>query len=56
MKEFWLWVVIVTLLIFCIMALSFGLAHNYKQIRKAEIILQRVEQMEKKSKEKEKEK
>jgi hypothetical protein len=32
------------------MALSFGLAHNYKQIRKAEIILQRVEQMEKKSK------
>lgn len=50
MREFWLWACIVGLLIFCIMALSFGLAHNYKQIRKAEIILQRVEQMEKKSK------
>jgi signal transduction histidine kinase len=48
MKEFWLWVVVVTLLIFCIMVLSFGLAYNHKQIKKADAILQRLEDKEKK--------
>jgi len=48
MKEFWFWVAIVTLLIFCIMMLSFGLAYTNKQINKAEVILQRAEQLEKK--------
>ena len=47
MKEFWLWMTIVTLIIFGLMMLSFGLAYNHKQIKKAEIILQRVEQLEK---------
>lgn len=46
MKEFWLWVVIVTLLLFIAMILSFGLAHNYKQVKKAEAILQRLEEKE----------
>jgi hypothetical protein len=48
MKEFWLWVVIVTLLLFIAMILSFGLAHTYKQIKKAEAILQRLEEKESK--------
>lgn len=51
MKEFWFWVAIVTLLIFCIMALSFGLAYNHKQIKKVEAILQRVEKPKKSTKE-----
>lgn len=49
MKEFWLWVAIVTLLLFCIMALSFGLAYNHKQLKEAQAILHRLEEKEKKN-------
>jgi hypothetical protein len=48
MKEFWLWVIIVTLIIFCLMGLSFAIIHVNKQVTKAEVILQRAEQLEKK--------
>ncbi len=48
MKEFWLWVVIVTLLLFLAMILSFGLVHNHKQIQKVDALLQRLEDKEKK--------
>jgi hypothetical protein len=49
MKEFWLWVVIVTLLLFLAMLLSFGLVHNHKQIQKADALLQRLEEKERKN-------
>jgi hypothetical protein len=48
MREFWLWVVIVTLLLFLAMLLGFGLAYNTKQINKAEALLLRLEEKEKK--------
>ena len=48
MKEFWFWVAIVTLLIFCIMALSFVALHTNKQLKKAEAIVLRLEEKEKK--------
>ena len=48
MREFWFWVAIVTLIIFCLMGLSFAIIHVNKQIIKAEAILQRAEQLEKK--------
>ena len=48
MKEFWFWVAIVTLLIFCIMALSFVVIHTDKQLKKAEALLVRLEEKEKK--------
>jgi hypothetical protein len=54
MREFWFWVAIVTLIIFCLMGLSFAIIHVNKQITKAEIILQRAEQLEKQRKQKEK--
>ena len=50
MKEFYWWVLIVTFLLFLLgfsMALSW---HADKQVRKAEIILQRAEQLEKEKK------
>jgi len=50
MKEFWFWVLIVTCLI---MLLGFSMAlalYADKTVRKAEIILQRAEQVEKKQK------
>ena len=48
MREFWLWVAIVTLLLFCIMLVGFGLAYTHKQIQKAEAIIIRLEEKEKK--------
>jgi predicted membrane protein len=54
MREFWFWVAIVTLIIFCLMGLSFAIIHVNKQITKAEVILQRAEQLEKQRKQKEK--
>lgn len=48
MTEFKLWVVIVTLLIFCVMGLSFVAAYLSKQVSKAEAIVQRLEEKEKK--------
>ena len=50
MKEFWLWIVVVTLMIVCIMGLSFVGMHTQKQVRKAEVILMRLEEKERKSK------
>jgi hypothetical protein len=50
MKEFYWWVVIVT---FILVLLGFSAAlalHADKQVRKAEIILQRAEQLEKEKK------
>jgi hypothetical protein len=48
MKEFYWWVIVVT---FILVLLGFSTAlalHADKQVRKAEIILQRAEQLEKK--------
>jgi len=52
MKEFWLWVLIVT---FLIALLGFSIASalfSYSQVRKAEAILQRAEQLDKKNRQK----
>lgn len=50
MKEFWFWVAIVTLIIFGLMLMSFGLAYQSKQLKEAQIILQRLEEKERKQK------
>ena len=50
MKEFWFWVMIVTLLI-AILAFSLvAMLHIDRQLRETKVILQRVEQLEKKNK------
>ena len=49
MKEFWLWVTIVTLLTFLLFVTSLGLLYTHKQIKRSEAILQRAEQLEKKN-------
>jgi hypothetical protein len=49
MKEFWFWVAIVTLLIFLLFVSLLGILYINKQIKKAEIILLRAEQVEKKN-------
>lgn len=52
MKEFWFWVLIVT---FLIALLGFSIAsalYSTQMVRKAEVILQRAEQLEKKNKSK----
>ena len=50
MKEFWLWVAIVTCLI-VLLGFSIALAlYADQRVRKAEIILQRAEQLERKQK------
>ena len=48
MREFWFWVAIVTLIIFCIILLSFVVIHTDKQLKKAEAMIQRLEEKEKK--------
>jgi anti-sigma-K factor RskA len=50
MKEFWFWVAIVTLMIFIMMALSFAVAYQSKQINKVEALLTRIEEKERKQK------
>jgi predicted membrane protein len=50
MREFWFWVAIVTLIIFCLMGLSFAIIHVNKQITKAEALLVRIEEKERKAK------
>lgn len=50
MKEFWLWVIVVSLIVCLLFATTLGLVYNHKQIKKAEAILQRAEQADKKSK------
>ena len=48
MKEFWFWVAIVTLLIFCIMALSMVALHTNKQLKEVKALVVRLEEKEKK--------
>jgi hypothetical protein len=50
MKEFWFWVAIVTLIIFSLMVLSFAIAYQSKQLKKAEVLLIRIEEKERKLK------
>jgi len=50
MKEFWFWVAIVTLIIFSLMMLSFAIAYQSKQLKKAEVLLIRIEEKERKIK------
>jgi len=50
MKEFWFWVAIVTLIIFILMMLSFAVVHQSKQLKKAEAMLVRIEEKERKQK------
>jgi hypothetical protein len=50
MKEFWFWVAIVTLIIFSLMMLSFAIAYQSKQLKKAEALLSRIEEKERKVK------
>jgi ABC-type arginine/histidine transport system permease subunit len=51
MKEFWLWVIIVSLIIACILALFLLMAHMNKETRRMEMMIQRIEEMDKKRKE-----
>ena len=48
MKEFWLWVAVVTLIIFCIMVLSLVVLHTDKQLKKVNALVVRLEEKEKK--------
>jgi bacteriorhodopsin len=48
MKEFWLWVTIVTLILLCLMILSFAIIHTNVQIKKVDALLMRLEEKEKK--------
>lgn len=48
MKEFWFWVAIVTLLIFCIMAVSFLAMHTNKQLNEVKALVIRLEEKERK--------
>ena len=50
MKEFWLWVAIVTLILFLLFASSLGFLYTHKQLKKTEAILLRAEQLEKEKK------
>ena len=48
MKEFWFWVAIVTLIIFGLMVSSFMIVHLEKRLKKADEIILRLEEKEKK--------
>jgi predicted membrane protein len=50
MKEFWLWVAIVTLIIFSLMIVSFAIVYQSKQLKQAEALLVRIEEKERKQK------
>jgi anti-sigma-K factor RskA len=50
MNEFWRWVTVATLIIFSIMMLSFAIAYQSKQLKKAEALLTRIEEKERKQK------
>lgn len=52
MKEFWFWVAIVTLIIFCLVLLSFAIVHTEKQLKKVDALVMRLEEKEKKRNEK----
>jgi hypothetical protein len=48
MREFWFWVAIVTLIIFCLVMLSFVIIHTDKQLKKVNALVVRLEEKEKK--------
>ena len=48
MREFWFWVAIVTLIIFGLMGTSFLAMHLTSQVKKAEALVIRLEEKEKK--------
>jgi predicted membrane protein len=50
MKEFWFWVAIVTLIIFCLMGISVAIIHMNKQIREMEALIVRLEEKQRKLK------
>lgn len=50
MKEFWFWVAIVTLILVCIMLLSFAILHTNVQLKKVDALVLRLEEKERKSK------
>ena len=50
MKEFWMWIIVVSLILALLFVTVLGLAYNHKLIKKTEVILQRAEQLDKKSK------
>lgn len=50
MKEFWFWVAIVTLIIFCLMGLSFAIIHVNKQIKEMDAMIVRLEEKQRKLK------
>lgn len=50
MKEFWLWVAVVTLLMFLLFATTLGFLYTHKQIKRAEAILLRAEHVDKEKK------
>jgi hypothetical protein len=52
MREFYFWVVIVTLIIVGLMMLSFAVIHVDKQLKKADALILRLEEKEKKRNEK----
>jgi predicted membrane protein len=50
MKEFWFWVAIVTLIIFCLMGISVAIIHMSKQIREMDAMIARLEEKHRKLK------
>jgi predicted membrane protein len=50
MKEFWFWVAIVTLIIFCLMGISVAIIHMNKQIREMDAMIVRLEEKQRKLK------
>ena len=50
MKEFWFWVAIVTLIIFCLMGISVAIIHMNKQIREMDAMIARLEEKHRKLK------
>jgi predicted membrane protein len=48
MKEFYWWVAIVTLIIFCLMGLSLAIIHVNKQIKTMEALIVRLEEKNRK--------
>ena len=48
MKEFYWWVAIVTLIIFCLMGISFAIIHVNKQIKTMEALIVRLEEKSRK--------
>jgi predicted membrane protein len=50
MKEFWFWVAIVTLIIFCLMGISVAIIHMNKQIREMDALIVRLEEKQRKLK------